>query len=218
MRAACRCTRPQRARLRPCSGRECARTAPRTARRRDRLQHHRREHLRDTFRRHPRRRRPSARCRHSRPSAAPRSRETPLHRYACPRSRSTPRREDSPRHTRRSPRAPRARARIERHGDVFGAAALRESGSTHPRWTLSTRHEPRPKRLHALSISRSSAYFGRTGGRSSFWMHDDRSKSMNSSAFCCGVSSGVVQPLGNGTPVLSPAPTCRSLYTTLPQT
>jgi len=53
--------------------------------------------------------------------------------------------------------------------------------------------------------------------------HDERSNSMNSSAFCWPVSSSVLQPVGKGELVLSPfvwdeGTTCRSLYTTRPQT
>src|SRR5262245_3540379 len=60
---------------------------------------------------------------------------------------------------------------------------------------------------------------GTDGGLSSGITHDDRSKSMNSSAFSCGVSVVVVQPLGNGDlPESNPIPadTCRSLITTRP--
>jgi hypothetical protein len=39
---------------------------------------------------------------------------------------------------------------------------------------------------------------GVVGGLSSGITQDDRSKSMNSSAFSCGVNSVVTQPVGNG--------------------
>ena len=60
---------------------------------------------------------------------------------------------------------------------------------------------------------------GMPGGLSSGITQEDRSKSMNSSAFSCGVSSVVTQPLGNGCLPESdgvPADTCRSLITTRP--
>ena len=59
---------------------------------------------------------------------------------------------------------------------------------------------------------------GMPGGLSSGITHEERSNSMNSSAFSCGVSAVVRQPFGNGclpNPTASP-PTCRSLITTRP--
>ncbi len=54
---------------------------------------------------------------------------------------------------------------------------------------------------------------GGVGGAWSLWMHDERSKSMNSSAFSCGESSVVLQPPGHAGPGVSPTPaeTWRSL-------
>ena len=83
-------------------------------------------------------------------------------------------------------------------------------------WRVAPKHRTGADAGRRLPDLRSRDHFtvpGGVGGAWSLWMHDERSKSMNSSAFSCGESSVVLQPPGHAGPGVSPTPaeTWRSL-------
>src|SRR5262249_3380606 len=94
--------------------------------------------------------------------------------------------------------------------------------------------EPTPELLEGERVRAPLVHCGHSGARSRYcgtgtpaaggWTvsgmtQDERSKSMNSSAFACGDRSAVMQPPGGGelSVVAGSPPTCRSLKTARPQ-
>jgi len=79
-------------------------------------------------------------------------------------------------------------------GRRFGLLLVRAHGAAMaPEWSVS--------RLRRRLNRGAAGQPGTTGGSSSGSTHEVRSNSMNTSAFSCGDSSVVTQPLGNGWPV-----------------
>src|SRR5258708_2089729 len=69
---------------------------------------------------------------------------------------------------------------------------------------------------HGADGTSAPHFAGGIGGWLSFCTHADKSNSMNTSAFSCGVMPWVMQPVGNGLPARSPDETWMSLNTTRP--